>query len=156
RHEGLPVRLSTNRAYLARALKLGFAELAIASAEKPVVCRDAQRTYGWQPLAADSALGPAEDAIRITPGAVDPPTRQPARTRSTLPRSPMSTSPDRNSHPAAARPSAEATKDGTRPPGLGALIQEAEALHGALGEAKSRAARLAAALRRQRKQARLM
>ena len=52
--------------------------------------------------------------------------------------------------------------DGTVPdhgpaaPGLAALIQEAVALHEALGDARTRTQRLIAALRRQRKQARLM
>ena len=41
-------------------------------------------------------------------------------------------------------------------PGLAALIREAEALHEALGDARARARRLIVALRRQRKQARLM
>ena len=39
---------------------------------------------------------------------------------------------------------------------LAALIQEAEALHSALGEAKSRTARLIAGLRRHRKHSRLV
>ena len=41
-------------------------------------------------------------------------------------------------------------------PELLALIREAESLHGALGEARARSQKLIAALRRQRKQARLM
>ena len=40
--------------------------------------------------------------------------------------------------------------------GLVALIREAESLHGALGEARARSQKLIVALRRQRKQARLM
>ena len=40
--------------------------------------------------------------------------------------------------------------------GLAALIREAESLHGALGEARARSQKLIVALRRQRKQARLM
>jgi hypothetical protein len=40
--------------------------------------------------------------------------------------------------------------------GLVALIREAESLHEALGEARARSQKLVVALRRQRKQARLM
>ena len=40
--------------------------------------------------------------------------------------------------------------------GLVALIREAESLHGALGEARARSQQLIVALRRQRKQARLI
>ena len=45
---------------------------------------------------------------------------------------------------------------GTEPPGtsLAGLIQEAEALHASLADARSRTARLIAGLRRQRKQSR--
>ena len=43
-----------------------------------------------------------------------------------------------------------------QPTSLAALIQEAEALHAALAEARSRTARLIAGLRRQRKQSRLV
>ena len=45
-----------------------------------------------------------------------------------------------------------------QPPGtsLAALIQEAESLHAALADARSRTARLIAGLRRQRKQSRLV
>jgi len=42
------------------------------------------------------------------------------------------------------------------PPGLSALIAEAEALHGAIGDARSRAGRLVAALRKQRRRDRLV
>ena len=45
---------------------------------------------------------------------------------------------------------------GTPGTSLAALIQEAEALHSALGEAKSRTARLIAGLRRHRKHSRLV
>ena len=45
---------------------------------------------------------------------------------------------------------------GPASPGLAALIQEAVGLHEALGDARTRTQRLIAALRRQRKQARLM
>ena len=57
-------------------------------------------------------------------------------------------------------------RDGLRPPSptgsdqpgisLAALIQEAESLHAALADAKSRTARLISGLRRQRKQSRLV
>jgi hypothetical protein len=43
-----------------------------------------------------------------------------------------------------------------QPTSLAELIQEAEALHAALADARSRTARLVAGLRRQRKQSRLV
>jgi hypothetical protein len=53
-------------------------------------------------------------------------------------------------------PNGTATDHGPASPGPAALIQEAVALHEALGDARTRTQRLIAGLRRQRKQARLM
>ena len=60
--------------------------------------------------------------------------------------------------PAATRPVETAGTTGPEQPGtsLAALMQEAESLHAALADAKSRTARLIAGLRRQRKQSRLV
>ena len=57
-----------------------------------------------------------------------------------------------------ARPAEAGSTAGAEQPGtsLAALIQEAEALHAALADARSRTARLIAGLRRQRKQSRLV
>jgi len=60
---------------------------------------------------------------------------------------------DRNSRPAGIIPSAGTETPGTN---LATLIQEAESLHAALADMKSRSARLVAGLRRQRKQTRLL
>ena len=59
---------------------------------------------------------------------------------------------------AATRPAEAGSTAGTEQPGtsLAALIQEAEALHATLADAKSRTARLIAGLRRHRKQSRLV
>ena len=55
-----------------------------------------------------------------------------------------------------ARPAEVSRSAASEPPGtsLAALIQEAEALHASLADAKSRTSRLIAGLRRQRKQSR--
>jgi len=63
--QGGPARINTNRRYLARALKLGFRELSIFDPQSPVVCQDDRRLYLWAPLEPDSAIGPAENAVRI-------------------------------------------------------------------------------------------
>ena len=62
-----------------------------------------------------------------------------------------------NAH-APARPAEASGTVGPEQPGtsLAALIQEAEALHATLADAKSRTARLIAGLRRHRKQSRLV
>ncbi len=61
---GTPVRLSMNRQYLARALALGFREVAISDAERPVLCDDGQRQYVWGVLEGE-AVAPSEMAVTI-------------------------------------------------------------------------------------------
>ena len=61
------------------------------------------------------------------------------------------------SHPAHPHdPEPTPVPDPGRPPALAALIQEAEALHAALADARTRTARLVAALRRHRKRTKWM
>ena len=62
---GAPVRLQTNRDFLARAIRLGFGEVEVVDADSPLVCRAGDRAYAWQPLDADSALAPTDDVTRI-------------------------------------------------------------------------------------------
>ncbi|MGE0757209.1 MAG: hypothetical protein AB7F89_26580 [Pirellulaceae bacterium] len=64
---GDPLQLNTNRHYLRRALQLGFRQLHVFGQERTVLCQDAQRSYVWALLAADDALPPASDAMRIEP-----------------------------------------------------------------------------------------
>src|SRR5262249_59943268 len=77
---GPPVRFATNRGYLARALRLGLAELVVLKPDTPVFCRDATRTYLWMPLGKDGALPPSDGAVRIaSDGTPAPPTAPPLR-----------------------------------------------------------------------------
>ncbi|SIO11089.1 hypothetical protein SAMN05444166_2502 [Singulisphaera sp. GP187] len=64
-YTGAPVRLNTNREFLSRALQLGFTEIVIVDAGSPLVCRDREFVFCWQPLAKDSAIAASDDAIRI-------------------------------------------------------------------------------------------
>lgn len=64
RVEGRPVRFVTDRSYLTRAAKLGFTEVQVIAADKPVLCRDATRTYVWMPLGGEGALAPSSDVLR--------------------------------------------------------------------------------------------
>jgi hypothetical protein len=156
---GPAVRLCVNRRFLARAARLGLPELRVCGPEEPVAGRDGGRTYAFQPLSAGAALAPVEGAVRIES------TAGPAATPAVPPRVEVA---DGRPGP---RPRRAATphgrRDGTRPPasagasesvagGPAGLIREAEALHAALGEAKARARRLIAALRRERRRSRLV
>jgi len=167
---GPAVRLSTNREYLGRAISLGFSEFHVVSAQVPIVCRDPKRIYGWMPLPITGVLAPSDNAIRITSNtaATIP---KPIRERMNSPM-PISNSNGR-SHPngngqthghAAANNNGhtngivEHTDKSTTPDsnGVGSLIAEAHALRDYLHDGYARASRLCVAIKRQRKQSRLV
>ena len=123
---GEPVRVSTSRYYLARAVRLGFTEVQVQSPSDPILCRDHNRVFLWQPLSKDSAIEPTDDAIRIessTSGSAPRPAVRTKGERIMSPdeaRGPPSTErADRREQPS---PSTEANINGS---GLAALIQEA-------------------------------
>ena len=150
---GTPVRLNTNREFLARAIRLGFTEIEIVDAGSPVVCRDRHRVFGFQPLSQESAIEPSDDVIRIE-STSPPPRPTPSSDASHQGESPVPDTstpvkpPNENGRP----------RNGALPePGdLAALIQESDALHQVLSDARARAGRLTVALRRHRRRARLV
>ena len=142
-YNGPPIRLVSDRRLLAHAARLGPISIGFAGSDRPIVVRGEDRIYAWQPLSEHAALAPSPDAIRVTSTSllalpVAPAGRLPA------PRTPVVTT------PIALVP---ADEPGT---GLAALIREAESLHATLTDAKTRSHRLIAALRRHRKQSRLV
>jgi hypothetical protein len=62
---GEPIRINTNRRYLARALNLGFREVYVFSPKTPVSCRDGRRQFAWALLNPESAIPPTTDVVRI-------------------------------------------------------------------------------------------
>ena len=95
RYTGPPLRISTSREYVGRALALGFRELAFSNVEQPVVCREKGRIYAWQPLNADSAIEASPDVICIESNASTVVTN-PTVTRPRPARSPMNDNLRRN------------------------------------------------------------
>ena len=155
-YTGEPVRLNTSRHFLARAVRLGFAEVQVVGPEDPVACRDGRRAYLWQPLGRESAIGPSDDAVRIDSGGTVPAVGPVGHPQEEVTRG----GPVPESRPveiliAAPHGTANGVPTGSSTGGIAALIQEAEALHEALADAKARTHRLIGALRRHRKQARL-
>jgi hypothetical protein len=163
-YTGSPLRICTNRTLLGRALHLGYTEIGFAQVDSPFVCRDGSRTYAVQPLSGGVVPGAEAHVTRIESGAAGGGEgRSPAPTAGTRRTTTVRESRDghepppsggRNNTPA--RPVELSNAAGSEPPGtsLAALIQEAEALHASLADARSRTARLIAGLRRQRKQSR--
>jgi hypothetical protein len=169
RYTGSPIKLSTNRTLLGRALRMGFREVAIPGADIPLVCRDRNITYAWQPL-TNAVVESGNDVVCIQSGSTTavashvPPARE--TSRSTMrepiarnghrPAEPVTTS----SRPAVTIPmpivSVSRIGDDGSTGNLASLIQEAKALHTASAEFRARSARLVAGLRRHRKQSRLL
>jgi hypothetical protein len=147
---GKAVRFATSRAYLMRAVQLGFTEISVVSPDTPILCRDSTRQYVWMPLGEKMALKPAVNALRITPplNGKHPSTMPAPRRKSVV----TTNAPKPNPPPA--RPAAPAS------PANGAaaisVVEEAEALQGLLREALTRTTRLLAGLKQQRKQHRLV
>jgi hypothetical protein len=114
-----------NRKYLIRALGLGLTTVEVFGGGKPVVARDASRTYLWAALADD---------------AVAPPKAGPAKSDPYTEETPMPTPPQNGHHPPAKPPDGQPD-----------LLAEAEAVRDLL-HAAARVGRLVAALKQQRKQ----
>ena len=148
---GKATRFATSRAYLIRALELGFREIAVVSPDTPILCRDESRLYLWIPLGEKAALKPAVNALRITP----PTNGQHPSAVPTLRRKPAMSSNGPNHHPPPARPALPAPPTTNGTPTL-SVVEEAEALQGLLREALARTTRLVAGLKQQRKQQRLV
>src|SRR5579864_5925903 len=154
-YAGEPVCFNTNRGFLDRAVRLGFSEIHVSSPEAPLVCRDARRTYAWQPLSKDSALGPADVAVRIestSAGSVV----EPARTEKVSVPVRKTTHKATHGTPVAVEPAKPETTNGAVPCTISSLIDEAVALHAALGEAKTQTQRLIIGLRRHRRRSKLV
>ena len=137
RVEGKPVRFVTDRTYLARAGKLGFGTVEISAADKPMLCRDGERTYLWMPLDPEGAVPPSPDVLHVTPPAVARPKKRkdlkPAR-------------PER-----AVRPAAKA--EAAAPRG-GDVLGEAVAVQSALRELLGRVRCLTLSIRQEQKRRR--
>jgi hypothetical protein len=150
---GTPVRFATDRAYLLRALRLGFTELEIARPSAPVACRDGTRTYGWMLLDASAVVTPDQNMVRLhVPESSITETVEPSVSIRPLSESrrAIMPSPSSNGHP----PDDRTAEMSARTGGIDELLSEAESLRQSLSEASVRATRLVAALKLHRRQAR--
>jgi hypothetical protein len=146
---GAPVRFSTNRDFLGRALELGFGAIRIAGPDQPLVAQDGRRTYAWQPLNRESALEPTDNSVRIESG-------RPASFRSDAPhpRTPMPDRVHRNGHATEVPTPENGSPTPSASTSLADLIRAAEGLHTSLTQAKGQTAKLIAGLRGHRKRSR--
>jgi hypothetical protein len=143
--KGAPTRVSTDRQYLRRALRLGFTELQVTKADAPVCCRDRSRCYLWVPLDPATTMPADADVQRVTAADVTAAPDTPTPPRRTLPMPTSSANGDaaNGANHRDRNPPAEAPPPG----GLADVILEAEALRDALHGALTRTARLLSALK---------
>jgi hypothetical protein len=143
---GPPIRFSTNRNLLARALQLGFREVRVVNADTPLVCQEAQRLFVWMPLPKESCTPGHPDTIVVRGlNSTSPPNNKTERRRSP-PRQRARGSP-------ITQPPAE---QAAKPNGLGSLIEEARELTTAMRGMFARSRSLLSALRLHRRKARIV
>ncbi len=146
---GEVIQFNTNREFLARAMQLGFRDVHFTGPEAPAFCRDQNRQYLWALLGKDGAIQPHERATRIespTDPAVSP-NSQPHPRRTPI------TKPKNNQTKGKAKSSDESAAETN---GSMSLIEQAESLRDSLQGSLSQTRELIAALKRQKKQSRLM
>ncbi len=172
---GDEVQLNTDRRFLVHAAQLGFQELEIHGPESPLVCRDEHRVYLWAPLQEMPPLTAGPDTVQIeSPLTTNTTSHRPARhlppprrSRPIAERTPNRMSHNRISatlsgstpppEKGAARPIvAEAGNSPDQSASFGTVLREAESVKTSLREAHSQVSRLIAALKRHRRQSKLV
>lgn len=170
---GEAIALNTNRKYLARALRLGFTELLVFENNRPMLCQDEQRSYVWAVLDPEGIIKPGPDPIRIESTSQDAVTTSPQpkqqRTR-TVPRKKKTdfgvVPANETANGTEKEPDNEPTNGTTHAPGNGtihaepaseaSLIEQAEAVRTSLRDSVDKVSDLITALKRHRKQSRLV
>jgi len=165
---GENLRFTTNRNYLARAVKLGFRELHVYGTENPVQAQGPNRVYVWAPLGEDGVIKPSRKAVRIdsadgSPQAgkeaeVTPSTRRTTTmAKSTKPQPQAAVDETASSH-GSGNGNGNGNHNGapngnSQPDAAGStdLIEQAEALRSTLRTATTQVGDLIAALKQQKK-----
>ena len=149
---GEPIRVNTNRQYLARAMQLGFREIRFFSPKTPVLCRDDRRSYVWALLDPQSAVAPDQNAIRIESSESGANVQVPqTKTRKRMVT--MSESnPNENGRAKSARRRRTSVNGKAGHDDVTALIEQAEALKTSLRESLVKTCELISSLKRHRKQ----
>jgi len=149
---GTPVRIHTDRRFLARAVRLGFREFCLFGPRLPVLCRDDHRRYVWALLDPDSAIAPAEETVRITsPEAQEDSVNHSVKSRRrkrSMPHCP----PTAENGPSTNRRGRIASAEKADPKGVTALVDEAEAVRASLRDALAKTGRLVALLKQHKRQ----
>ena len=151
RRSGDPIRCSSDRGYLARAMSLGFREVSFIGSEAPLLCQDQHRCFVWALLSKDSIIPEDPRAIRIESPVTDP-AKHPLNHKRTENHKP--TERTRRSMPTS-NPSGNGQPTEEDSSSL-SLIEQSESLKQSLQQALTQTRELIAALKRQKKQTQLV
>ncbi|MBM4072143.1 MAG: hypothetical protein FJ271_24935 [Planctomycetes bacterium] len=159
RATGKPFRLAMNRKCLERAMRLGLPELHVQDAGRPVLFADEKRDFVVMPLDPQGSVPASEKAIRIssTQEAAGPVAIKRQRRKNTVNDTNAIETQTTNVPSETIVPENRPTR--TRKPktaGVAVLIQEAEAIRNALRDLTGRSHKLLVALKRQRKQSKIV
>ncbi|HEY5314386.1 MAG TPA: hypothetical protein VIK18_17770 [Pirellulales bacterium] len=158
-YSGDAVAINTNRKFLARALKLGFAEFCFFSPNSPALCDDGSRQYLWALLEPVDAIKASDDALRIeSPGQRHTATSVHFKHRRTTITMPAKTSEPPVEQPTEQAP-AEKPRRRSKPAAsaiAGSPIDQAIALRTALRAAAGQTNELIRSLKRQKRQTKLV
>lgn len=162
RRRGEELKVSSNRNFLKRAIRLGFREIHFRDVDAPAFCRTDRRAYVWALLGKDAVLKTNATAIRIESPTVGRTTQQ-TRSQSLPPQTVPSASipPTRNRISMTTtqfdRNISTPTESGrTDTKTLTALIEDGESLRGTLRDVLAKTNALVVGLKRQRQQSNLM
>lgn len=144
---GPPVRFRSNRRFVERALGFGIGEFKIVDASTPIMACDGNRKFVWMLLDKGRCVPPCDDGVRITSDIGPTDNTQPKQER----RMKVKKSPQTNSVLRDEQPTSVAS-EAPKPNGIGALIEESQALKQILRDAFHRVQRLGGALKRHRQQ----
>jgi len=178
RRDGDPVKVSTNRRYLATALQMGFRSVEVHGEESPMVCREPDRTFLWCSLDKAGIIAANPKTIRIesqqatnpTPSTTSTrkrtdPAMSNAESKTTRKRPPKGSNPGTNQEGStqespnqASTNQAGSKRSVNSQPSESTLtpLQAAEALRDSLKETLQQTNQLIATLRKRKKQSRLM
>jgi len=132
-------------------MKLGFRDVRLTGPEAPAFCHDQNRQYLWALLGKEGVIQPHTQATRIeSPTDVPEPSTSRPQPRRTPINGPKHNQTNGNGKAKRSRESAPETNGPT------SLIAQAESLRDSLQGSLSQTRELIAALKRQKKQSRLM
>ena len=174
RRQGDEVRLDTDRQFLAHAVGLGFREIELFGPTSPAVCRDATRVYLWSAFEEQPAIVASSDTVRLASPLTTSPSHRPARHLPPARRQhhpAQERTPTRMAHNriaatlagsapppvnGSAQPVAEPNEPSDQSTSFGTVLREAEAVKTSLRDAHGQVSRLIAALKRHRRQSKLV